>query len=51
MPYDVWFGNVVYAQRRTLSSADNISASFAFTMRNTHNVDLWGQFKFMGIGD
>ena len=50
-PYEVWFGNVVYAQRRTESSSGNISASFAFTMRNTHNVDLWGQFKFMGIGD
>ena len=51
MPYDTWFGNVVYAQRRTMSNADNLSASFSFTMRNTHNVDLWGQFKFMGFGD
>ena len=49
-PYDVWFGNAVYARRRSKSS-DNLSASFALTMRDTHNVGLWGQFKFMGRGD
>ncbi|MBQ7208507.1 MAG: hypothetical protein IJS01_11985 [Lentisphaeria bacterium] len=49
-PYDVWFGNAVYARRRSKSS-ETLSASFALTMRNTHNVGLWGQFRFMGRGD
>ena len=48
--YDVWFGNAVYAQRRSTTDK-NIAASFALTMRDTHNVGLWGQFKFMGRGD
>ena len=49
-PYEVWFGNAVYSQRRTVT-ANNISASFAMTMKNNRNMDLWGQFKFMGTGD
>ena len=49
-PYEVWFGNAVYSQRRTVT-ANNISASFAMTMKNNLNMDLWGQFKFMGHGD
>ncbi|MBO4647005.1 MAG: DUF4838 domain-containing protein [Lentisphaeria bacterium] len=49
-PYDIWFGNVIYSQRRTVT-ANNISASFAMTMKNNLNMDLWGQFKFMGNGD
>ena len=49
-PYSVWFGNIVYSQRRTVT-ANNISASFAMTMKNNMNMDLWGQFKFMGVGD
>ena len=49
-PYSVWFGNVIYSQRRTVT-ANNMSASFAMTMKNNLNTDLWGQFKFMGYGD
>ena len=49
-PYSVWFGNVIYSQRRTVT-ANNISASFSFTMKDNRNMDLWGQFKFMGYGD
>ena len=49
-PYSVWSGNIVYSQRRTVT-ANNISASFAMTMKNNMNMDLWGQFKFMGDGD
>ena len=49
--YDTWFGNVVYSKRRTERIADDLSASFALTMKNNLNLDLWGQFKFMGFGD
>jgi len=49
-PYEVWLGNVVYSQRRG-ATVDNLSASFAMTMKNNLNLDLWGQFKFMGYGD
>jgi len=49
-PYSVWFGNVIYSQRRTVT-ANNMAASFAMTMKNNLNTDLWGQFKFMGYGD
>ena len=49
-PYETWFGNVIYSQRRTVT-ANNLSASFAMTMKNNLNMDLWGQFKFMGCGD
>ena len=49
-PYEVWFGNIIYTQRRS-NTANNIGASFTFTMKNNRNTDLWGQFKFMGYGD
>ncbi|MBO4513321.1 MAG: DUF4838 domain-containing protein [Victivallales bacterium] len=48
--YSTWFGNVIYSQRRTVT-ANNISASFSFTMKDNRNMDLWGQFKFMGFDD
>ena len=49
-PYEVWFGNIIYTQRRS-NTANNLGASFTFTMKNNRNTDLWGQFKFMGYGD